>query len=228
MKKELAIVLVSGGMDSLVTAAIASEKYELALLHIKYGQRTEKKELKAFGNIAAFYKVPAGCKVKRKLIVSFEHLKQIGGSSLTDAKMEIPDAAGEASEIPTTYVPFRNAHLLAVATSWAEVTGATKIFIGASEEDSAGYPDCRQDFYEAFNQAIQAGTKPQTHIDIITPLIRMKKADIVKKGIELGAPFALTWSCYRNGKKACGRCDSCARRLKGFKEAGFKDPVKYL
>ena len=222
MKKELAIVLVSGGMDSLVAAAIANQDYELALLHIKYGQQTHRKELKAFSEIASFYKV------KRKLIVGFEHLKQIGGSSLTDAKMEIPDAAGEASEIPTTYVPFRNAHLLAVATSWAEVTGATKIFIGASEEDSAGYPDCRQDFYEAFNQAIQAGTKPQTHIYIVTPLIRMRKAEIVKKGIELGAPFELTWSCYRNGKKACGRCDSCARRLKGFKEAGVMDPVKYL
>ncbi len=222
MKKKLAIVLVSGGMDSLVAIAIANQDYELALLHIKYGQRTQKKELEAFGKIANFYKV------KRKLIVSFEHLKQIGGSSLTDAKMEIPDAAGEASGIPTTYVPFRNAHLLAVATSWAEVIGATKIFIGASEEDSAGYPDCRKEFYETFNLAIQAGTKPKTHIDIITPLIRMKKANIVKKGIELGAPFELTWSCYRSNDRACGKCDSCARRLKGFKEAGIIGPVKYF
>jgi len=221
MKKELAIVLVSGGMDSLVAAAIANQDYELALLHIKYGQRTQRKELKAFGEIASFYKV------KRKLIVSFEHLKQIGGSSLTDAKMEISDATGEASGIPTTYVPFRNAHLLAVATSWAEVIGATKIFIGASEEDSAGYPDCRQNFYKAFNQTIKAGTKPQTHIDIFTSLIRMKKADIVKKGTALGAPFELTWSCYRSGRKACGKCDSCVRRLRGFKEAGVMDPVKY-
>jgi len=222
MKKELAIVLVSGGMDSLVVTAIAKQDYKLALLHIKYGQRTQRKELKAFGEIASVYKV------KRKLIVTFEHLKQIGGSSLTDAKMEIPNAVRKASGTPTTYVPFRNAHLLAVATSWAEVIGATKIFIGASEEDSAGYPDCRQDFYKTFNQAIQAGTKPQTHISIVTPLIRMKKADIVKKGIELGAPFELTWSCYRSNRKPCGRCDSCVRRLKGFKEAGVIDPVKYL
>jgi 7-cyano-7-deazaguanine synthase len=228
MKKELAIILVSGGMDSCVTAAIADQQYRLAFLHVNYGQRTEARELKAFTDIADHYKA------EKRLIVSIEHLKVIGGSALTDSNIPVPesgppqfDIPHSAFRIPTTYVPFRNAHLLSIATSWAEVIGATKIFIGAVEEDSSGYPDCREVFYQAFNKAIEMGTKPETRVEIITPLIHMKKAEIVTKGAELGAPLNLTWSCYQNSDKACGRCESCALRLKGFREAGVKDPIAY-
>jgi 7-cyano-7-deazaguanine synthase len=231
MKHELAIVLVSGGMDSCVTAAIANEQYRLAFLHVNYGQRTEARELRAFHEIAAFYKA------EKVLSVSLEHLKVIGGSSLTDEGIPVPevDVPGSqpvprplpASQIPSTYVPFRNAHLLSIATSWAEVIGATKIFIGAVEEDSSGYPDCREIFYRAFNLAIETGTKPETRIEIVTPLIHLKKSAIVKRGAQLGAPLHLTWSCYQNSEKACGRCESCVLRLKGFREAGVKDPIPY-
>jgi 7-cyano-7-deazaguanine synthase len=243
MKKDLAVVLVSGGMDSCVTAAIANEKYYSAFLHVSYGQRTEARELRAFNEIAVFYK--AG----KRLTVSLEHLKVIGGSALTDESIPVPETsmspsplAGEGrgegaldtphsalrtSDIPSTYVPFRNAHLLSIATSWAEVVGATKIFIGAVEEDSSGYPDCRETFYQAFNKAIEMGTRPETKIQIVTPLIHMKKSEIVRKGVELEAPFHLTWSCYQNSEKACGKCESCALRLKGFREAGVKDPIPY-
>jgi 7-cyano-7-deazaguanine synthase len=228
MKKELAIILASGGMDSCVTAAIANEQYQLAFLHVNYGQRTEERELRAFNEIADFYKVT------KRLTVSIEHLKVIGGSALTDTNIPVPEAASSQSAIrnpqsaiPTTYVPFRNAHLLSIATSWAEVIGATKIFIGAVEEDSSGYPDCRETFYQAFNKVIEMGTKPETRIEIVTPLIHLKKAEIVKKGVQLGAPFNLTWSCYQASEKACGRCDSCVLRLNGFNEAGVKDPIHY-
>ena len=228
MKKDLAVVLVSGGMDSCVTAAIANEKYRSAFLHVNYGQRTEARELLAFNEIADFYKA------EKRLTVSLEHLKVIGGSSLTDESVPIPcvDTARSAvqnlkSTIPSTYVPFRNAHLLSIATSWAEVIGARNIFIGAVEEDSSGYPDCRETFYQAFNKVIELGTKPETRVEIITPLIHMKKSEIVKKGMELGAPFHITWSCYQNSEKACGRCESCGLRLKGFREAGIKDPIQY-
>ncbi len=224
MKKELAIVLVSGGMDSCVTAAIANEQYRLAFLHVNYGQRTEARELRAFNEIADYYKAD------KRLSVSLEHLKVIGGSALTDESIAVPDAgtpSPTASPIPVTYVPFRNAHLLAIATSWAEVIGATRIFIGAVEEDSSGYPDCREIFYQAFNRVIDTGTKPETRIEIVTPLIHLKKSSIVKRGIELGAPLHLTWSCYQASEKACGRCESCALRLKGFSEAGVKDPIPY-
>ncbi len=228
MKKDLAVVLVSGGMDSCVTAAIADREYRLAFLHVNYGQRTEARELRAFNEIADFYKA------EKRLTVSIEHLKVIGGSALTDASIPVPEASIPNSEfriphspIPTTYVPFRNAHLLSIATSWAEVIGATRIFIGAVEEDSSGYPDCRETFYRAFNQVIMMGTRPETRIMIETPLIHMKKSEIVKKGVELGAPFQFTWSCYQASEKACGRCESCALRLKGFREAGVKDPIPY-
>jgi 7-cyano-7-deazaguanine synthase len=228
MKKELAVVLVSGGMDSCVTAAIANEQYQLALLHVNYGQRTEARELKAFNEIAHYYKV------EKQLSVSIEHLMVIGGSALTDTNIPVPEIGSSHSAIrnlqsavPTTYVPFRNAHLLSIATSWAEVIGAKKIFIGAVEEDSSGYPDCRETFYQAFNKVIEMGTKPETRVEIVTPLIHLKKGEIVKRGVELGAPFRLTWSCYQNSEKACGRCESCALRLKGFKEAGVKDPIPY-
>ncbi len=228
MKKEIAIVLVSGGMDSCVCAAIANELYQPAFLHVNYGQRTEWRELKSFNDIADHYRVD------RRLVVSLEHLKVIGGSALTDENISVPDAIESPSafrnphsEIPVTYVPFRNAHLLSIATSWAEVIGATRIFIGAVEEDSSGYPDCRETFYQAFNKVIETGTKPETRIEIVTPLIHLKKSEIVKKGKELKAPFQLTWSCYQASEKACGKCESCALRLKGFREAGLEDPIPY-
>jgi 7-cyano-7-deazaguanine synthase len=218
-----AIVLVSGGMDSCVSAAVArAENDEVAFLHISYGQRTEARERKAFNDIADFYRV------KDRLDVSIEHLAKIGGSSLTDDSMDVTEADLESKEIPTSYVPFRNANMLAIATSWAEVIGATSIYIGAVAEDSSGYPDCRPEFYEAFQKTINAGTKPNTHIQIRTPIIDLTKAEIVKKGIELKAPLELTWSCYRSEDLACGTCDSCALRLRGFEQAGVEDPISYF
>lgn len=217
-----AIVLVSGGMDSCVSTAIAaSENDSVALLHISYGQRTEQRERKAFNDIADFYGV------KERLDVSIEYLAKIGGSSLTDASMDVTEADLESKQIPTSYVPFRNANMLAIATSWAEVIGATSIYIGAVAEDSSGYPDCRPEFYEAFQQTIETGTKPDTSIEIRTPIIYLTKAEIVKKGIELNTPLHLTWSCYRSEDLACGTCDSCALRLRGFERAGTADPISY-
>ena len=228
MKREVAIVLVSGGMDSCVTAAIANEKYRLAFLHVNYGQRTESRELRAFNEIADHYQA------EKRLTISIEHLKVIGGSALTDENIPVPEAdpsqsaiQNPQSSIPATYVPFRNAHLLSIAVSWAEVIGATKIFIGAVEEDSSGYPDCREVFYRAFNKVIEMGTKPETRIEIITPLIHLKKSAIVKEGTKRRAPLHLTWSCYQNNDRACGRCESCTLRLKGFKGAGVDDPIPY-
>jgi 7-cyano-7-deazaguanine synthase len=230
MDKDLAIVLVSGGMDSCVTAAMAAQTFRLAFLHVNYGQRTEGRELRAFNELADHFRS------EKRLIVSIEHLKVIGGSSLTDTSIPVPepgaapkkpDSPLSAPNIPSTYVPFRNAHLLAIAVSWSEVIGAKKIFIGAVEEDSSGYPDCREVFYQAFNRVIETGTRPETRVDIITPLIHMKKSEIVRKGLVLGAPFLLTWSCYQNSEKACGRCESCELRLKGFREAGEQDPIPY-
>ncbi|CUU00784.1 7-cyano-7-deazaguanine synthase [Candidatus Thermokryptus mobilis] len=223
--REIAVVLVSGGMDSCVTAAIANSLgYELAFLHLNYGQRTEKRELKAFNDIADFYNV------KRRLIINVEHLKLIGGSSLTDENIPVEKADLKRVGIPTSYVPFRNANMLSIAVSWAEVLGASKIFIGAVEEDSSGYPDCRKEFYNAFNEVIRLGTKAGVEghpIQIVTPIIDMKKWEIVKKGIELGAPLHLTWSCYQREDIACGVCDSCALRLRGFQLAGVDDPIPY-
>lgn len=217
------ICLVSGGMDSCVIAAIASgENRELAFLHVSYGQRTEARERKAFNDIADFYDV------EQRLDISIEHLAKIGGSSLTDEKIEVTEADLESKEIPTSYVPFRNANMLSIAVSWAEVIGATAIYIGAVAEDSSGYPDCRREFYEAFQKTIDAGTKPETHIEIRTPIIDLSKAEIVKKGIELNAPLHLSWSCYRSEDLACGTCDSCALRLRGFEQAGLKDPIAYV
>lgn len=218
----LAVVLTSGGMDSCVTTAIAArENDELALLHVSYGQRTERRELKAFDDIANFYRVD------RRLTTSIAHLAQIGGSSLTDRKIEVSRANLESTEIPTSYVPFRNAHLLAIATSWAEVIGAGRIYIGAVAEDSSGYPDCRPEFYQAFERLIEVGTKPETTIRIVTPVISLRKSEIVRRGVELGAPLHLSWSCYKREDVACGECDSCALRLRGFREAGLKDPIPY-
>lgn len=210
-------------MDSLVTAAIAEKKYELFFLHLNYGQRTESRELKAFNDIAGFYKVSE----KDRMIVSIEYLSKIGGSSLTDNSIAVSKSGLGDNAVPTSYVPFRNANILSIAVSWAEVIGAGSIFIGAVEEDSSGYPDCREIFYEAFEKVIDLGTKPGTKIKIETPLVHMKKSEIVKKGIELNAPFQLSWSCYEESEEACGRCDSCLLRLRGFKESGFNDPLNY-
>jgi len=222
-EKELAVVLVSGGMDSCVTAAIACQSYRLAMVHVNYGQRTEKREEKAFREICSFYGVPPA----RMLLTHIDHLKSIGGSSLTDEKISVSHANLSNKSIPSSYVPFRNAHILSIGVSWAEVIGATKIFIGAVEEDSSGYPDCRKEFFNAFNHVIRLGTKPDTNLEVITPIIRLKKSEIVKKGMELSAPFNLTWSCYQNEERACGVCDSCALRLRGFQLAGFDDPIPY-
>jgi len=218
----LSICLVSGGMDSCVTAAIGGrENAGLAFLHISYGQRTEERERKAFNDIADFYGV------EQRLDVSIEHLAKIGGSSLTDKNIEVSEADLESKEIPTSYVPFRNANMLSIAVSWAEVIGANSIYIGAIAEDSSGYPDCRPEFYQAFQKTIDAGTKPETHIEVRTPIIYLTKAEIVKKGIELNAPLHLSWSCYSSEDLACGTCDSCALRLRGFEQAGAKDPIAY-
>ena len=220
-KDKLAIVAVSGGMDSCVTAAIANQSYDLAFVHINYRQRTEKRELKAFNDIADFYNVD------KKLIIDLSHFSKIGGSSLTDSHIEVSKADLESKEIPTSYVPFRNANILSPCVSWAEVIGANAVFIGAVYEDASGYPDCRPQFYEAFQKMVDIGTKPQTKIKIETPIIHLSKAEIVKKGVELGAPLHLTWSCYQSEDEACGVCDSCAFRLRGFQMAGIEDPIPY-
>ena len=219
--REIAVVAVSGGMDSCVTAAIANENFDLAFAHINYGQLTEKRELKSFNDIADFYGV------KKRLVIDHIHLSKIGGSSLTDKNIKVSLADLSNKEIPTSYVPFRNANILSACTSWAEVLEAKAIFIGAVYEDSSGYPDCRPEFYQAFEKVIHAGTKPSTKIRIETPIINLSKAEIVKKGIELKAPIELTWSCYQNEDEACGVCDSCALRLRGFQKAGIEDPIKY-
>ena len=217
-----AVVLVSGGMDSCVTAAIARAANDrVAFLHVSYGQRTERRERQAFHDIADFYNV------EKRLDVSIEYLARIGGSSLTDESIAVAEADLESREIPTSYVPFRNANMLAIATSWAEVLGANRIYIGAVAEDSSGYPDCRPEFYEAFEKTIEKGTKPETVITIETPIIHLSKADIVQKGINLNAPLRLSWSCYRSEDLACGTCDSCALRLRGFERAGATDPISY-
>jgi 7-cyano-7-deazaguanine synthase len=223
MKKKLCVVLASGGMDSCVTTAVANQSFELAMLHVNYGQRTERREEKAFHKICGFYHVP---KV-RQLISHIDHLKRIGGSSLTDRAISVSRANLTNKNVPTSYVPFRNAHILSIAVSWAEVIGAEKIFIGAVEEDSSGYPDCREEYFKAFNKIIRLGTKPRTQLEILTPIIHLTKSEIVRKGLKLKAPFHLTWSCYQNEDKACGTCDSCALRLRGFQLAGAEDPIAY-
>ena len=219
--KNLAVVAVSGGMDSCVTTAIANQNYGLALAHFNYGQRTERKELESFNEISGYFAV------KNKLIIDYTHLSRIGGSSLTDKNIEVSLADLNNRKIPTSYVPFRNANILSACVSWAEVIGATAVFIGAVYEDSSGYPDCRPKFFKAFEKMVEIGTKPETNIKIITPIIHMSKKEIVLKGIELNAPFHLTWSCYRNEDEACGVCDSCALRLRGFQQAGIEDPINY-
>jgi 7-cyano-7-deazaguanine synthase len=223
-EKPKAVVLLSGGMDSCVTAAIANQTHRLALLHASYGQRTEGRERRAFQEIADFYGV------RERLVVRFDALSQIGGSALTDNKIDVPES-GEAlspdAGIPISYVPFRNAHFLSAAVSWAEVIGATSILIGAVAEDSSGYPDCRPEYYRAFEALIREGTRPETHIDIATPVIAMRKSQIVQRGAELGAPLDRTWSCYQSEDEACGVCDSCRLRQRAFTDAGMRDPIAY-
>lgn len=226
--KHIAVIAVSGGMDSCVTAAIANLEFELAFAHINYGQRTEKRELKSFNDIADHYKV------KHRLLIDYTHLAKIGGSSLTDKNIEVSKAdlinrrnLPTGRHVPSSYVPFRNANILAACVSWAEVIEAKAVFIGAVFEDSSGYPDCRPDFFSAFEKMTALGTKPDTEIKIVTPIIHLSKSEIIKKGIELDAPLHLTWSCYKNEDEACGVCDSCALRLRGFQQAGYDDPIKY-
>ena len=219
--KPLAVVCLSGGMDSCVTAAIAAGEHRLAALHARYGQRTQAKEQACFEALADHFGAA------HRLVVDVPHLATIGGSSLTDRALAVREGEPEADRIPTSYVPFRNAHLLSAATAWAEVLGAAAIYIGAVWEDSSGYPDCRPEFYEAFQQVIERGTRPQTRIRIVTPVIRMTKADIVRRGFALRAPFEKTWSCYQSEGAACGRCESCRLRLRAFAAAGAADPVPY-
>ena len=217
-----AVVLLSGGMDSCVTAAIArADGYELALMHSSYGQLTEVRERRAYKDIADHYRA-------QRMWIMQRYLRYIGGSSLTDRRIPVSEANLESKEIPTSYVPFRNAHFLSAAISWAEVIGALRVYIGAVSADSSGYPDCRREYYDTFNELVQRGTKPETRIEIVTPLINMHKHEIIKRGMELRAPLHLTWSCYRKRSgPACGTCDSCALRLRAFAQAGVKDPIRY-
>jgi 7-cyano-7-deazaguanine synthase len=215
-----AVVLLSGGMDSCVCAALAARDQETAAVHISYGQRTEERERRSFEAICE------RLEIRERLLVRNESLRAIGGSALTDLRIAVPEAHMIGRNVPVTYVPFRNAHFLAVAVSWAEVLGAEKVYIGAVEPDSSGYPDCRPEYYRAFNEVVKLGTKEGT-IQVVTPLIAMHKAEIVRLGLELNAPFDLTWSCYQREDRACGICDSCVLRLRAFREAGAEDPIPY-
>lgn len=233
-----AVVLLSGGMDSCVCAAIARGRHgaeNVALLHAGYGQLTQRRERRAFDAIADFYGA------RDRLIVQLDHFRAIGGSALTDRNIRVPEnelgpsearssreTRGEnAGTIPVTYVPFRNAHFLSVAVSWAEAIGARAVYIGAVAEDSSGYPDCRPEYYRVFQELVNVGTKPETRIEVATPVIGMKKSEIVRRGRELGAPLHLTWSCYQCEETACRVCDSCLLRLRAFAEAGIEDPIPY-
>jgi 7-cyano-7-deazaguanine synthase len=219
--KDLAVVCVSGGMDSAVTAALAAAEHRLAFLHGNYGQRTEAKELSCFHALAGHFGA------ERRLVVDFSDLRQIGGSSLTDAAIPVREGEPVEGVVPSSYVPFRNAHLLSAAVSWGEVLGARAIFVGAVWEDSSGYPDCRPEFYRAFEEAVRLGTRPETSLRIATPVIAMSKAEIVRQGLALEVPFAKTWSCYKANEVACGTCESCRLRRRGFREAGATDPISY-
>jgi 7-cyano-7-deazaguanine synthase len=215
-----AVVLLSGGMDSCVCAAWAARDCQASAVHVSYGQRTEQRERAAFEGICE------RLAIRERLVVRNEALRAIGGSALTDPNIPVPDSGALGRELPVTYVPFRNAHFLAVAVSWAEVLGAEKVYIGAVEQDSSGYPDCRPAYYQAFNEVVRTGTK-EGRIEIVTPLIGLRKAEIVRLGLELDAPFDLTWSCYVSQDRACGACDSCVLRLRAFREAGAADPILY-
>jgi 7-cyano-7-deazaguanine synthase len=215
-----AVVLLSGGMDSCVCAALAARDHDAAAAHVSYGQRTEDRERRSFEAICD------RLEIHNRLAVRNDALRAIGGSALTDSNIAVPESHAIGGGVPVTYVPFRNAHFLAVAISWAEVLGADKVYIGAVEPDSSGYPDCRPAYYRAFNEVVKAGTK-EGAIQIVTPLIAMRKAEIVRLGLELGAPFDLTWSCYQREDQACGVCDSCVLRVRAFRDAGVDDPIPY-
>ncbi len=215
-----AVVLLSGGMDSCVCAALAARDHDAAALHISYGQRTQERERRAFGAICD------RLGIRDRLIVRNEIFRAIGGSALTDSNIAVPESHAIGTDIPVTYVPFRNAHFLSAAVSWAEVIGAEKVYIGAVEQDSSGYPDCRPAYYDAFNAVVKIGTK-EGRIEIVTPLIAMRKVAIIRLGLELGAPLDLTWSCYSQEDRACGVCDSCVLRLRAFQEAGETDRIPY-
>ncbi|HYK49378.1 MAG TPA: 7-cyano-7-deazaguanine synthase QueC [Terriglobales bacterium] len=218
--RQRAVVLLSGGMDSCVCAALAARDCEAAAVHVSYGQRTEARERRAF------FAICDRLGIRERLVVRNDALSAIGGSALTDPNIAVPESHAIGRDIPVTYVPFRNAHFLSVAVSWAEVLGANKVYIGAVEQDSSGYPDCRPAYYQAFNQVVKLGTK-DGQIEIVTPLIQLRKAEIVAFGLELGAPLDLTWSCYSREDSACGVCDSCVLRLRAFQEAGKADPIPY-
>jgi len=218
-----AVVLLSGGMDSALCAAIARKNgFDIASLHLNYRHRTEQRELKAFNDLADYYEA------KFRLVVDVSYFNQIGGSSLTDNSIPIPEVSFDKANVPNTYVPFRNANILCIATSWAEVIGAEAISIGAVEDDSSGYPDCSANFFAAFDKVIKLGTKPETHIELHTPIIYYSKRMIVEQSILLEVPLQLTWSCYQNSDIACGVCESCILRLKGFSQAGLTDPIQYV
>lgn len=219
--KGLAVVCVSGGMDSALTAALAAREHRLAFLHGNYGQRTETRELACFHALADHYGAES------RLVVDFSDLRQIGGSSLTDTGVPVREGEPVEGVVPTSYVPFRNAHLLTAAVSWSEVLGAEAIYVGAVWEDSSGYPDCRPEFYRAFEEAARLGTRPETSLRIVTPLIDLSKAEIVRRALRLGVPLEKTWSCYQAEDRACGACESCRLRLRGFREAGGTDPLPY-
>ena len=231
-----AVVLLSGGMDSCVTAGIAAQTHSLSLVHASYGQRTAARERRAFDEIANFY----GVSDRDRLVARLDYFAQIGGSALTDSSIAVPEraarairgavrgtAADSAGEIPVTYVPFRNAHFLSVAVSWAEAIGAGSVWIGAVAEDSSGYPDCRPEYYRAFQELLRVGTRPETRIEIMTPVIHLHKSAIIRRGIDIGVPLHLTWSCYQNDDQACGSCDSCLLRLSAYAEVGVADPIRY-
>jgi 7-cyano-7-deazaguanine synthase len=219
-----AVVCLSGGMDSCVCAALAARDYEVYAIHFSYGQRTEARELRSAEDVARIIGA------RELLPLKIDLFRRIGGSALTDPAIAVPAAAADeneiGSEIPVTYVPFRNAHFLSAAVSWAEVLGAKTVFIGAVEQDSSGYPDCRPAYYDAFNQLIRTGTK-EREIRVVTPLIAMRKSEIVRLGVELGAPFHVSWSCYSGENEACGVCESCVLRLRAFRGAGAVDPIPY-
>ena len=221
--RPLAVVCLSGGMDSAVTAALARKTHDLALLHANYGQRTESRELSSFEALADRFGIAAD----RRLVVDFTSLRKIGGSSLTDRSIAVRHGEPEEGVVPSSYVPFRNAHLLAASTSWAEVIGAAAVFVGAVEADSSGYPDCRPAFFRAFAEAIRLGTRKDTRIAIETPVIAMSKAEIIRLGLALSVPFEITWSCYEANEEACGECESCRLRLAAFEKAGARDPIRY-
>jgi 7-cyano-7-deazaguanine synthase len=220
----LAVVMLSGGMDSLVAAGLAVQVgFELALIHFNYGQRTEEAELRAFRRIAEYFGVPA----ERRLVAHTNFFAIAGGSALTTGSIAVPAADLSSKTIPITYVPFRNAVLLSMAVGWAEVLGARAVYYGAVSADSSGYPDCRASFVEAFNRLVDQGTRPESAIEVRAPLVDMTKADIVRLASKMGLPLGMTWSCYSRNDLACGACDSCALRLRGFKEAGLEDPLPY-